>query len=411
MLKRLHVQGFKSLRDVTIELPRLAVIFGPNASGKSNLLDAIQALSWIGNARTVFDALGYPFPVRGHMFEAFSFPSEGIAGLIGNGSVRFTLEADLNTEDADYRYRVTPELLFPSGELRVVDEYLAQLGARGAPKGKPAIERVDGYFHIRRKRKPAHPRQESVGINHSVLSDRSLSGPEYQWLDQVRGELQNWRAYYLEPRTAMRADQPPSDTFDIGFQGEFLAPFLYKLRATMPKHYRSVALALRSIVSSVEELSIELDKQRGLLDLAVRQSGVAYSSRVLSEGTLRVLALCAIVVNPWGGSLVALEEPENGVDPRRIDLIAQLLMSLAAVQGRQVVVTTHSPLFCDAIIKAGEEHPGYLQLFNVRRDGQATQVEALDMSGPLFQDQEIADALDGGGGVVQKLLASGFVGG
>ena len=411
MLRKLRVRGFKSLADVSIELPRLAVLFGPNASGKSNLLDAIQALSWLGNARTLFDALGHPFPIRGHAFESFAFPPGGIPDLLGGGSAKFTLEADLTAGRSSYRYRITPELLFPSGELRVEDEYLAQLGARGKPKGKPAIERVDEHLHVRRKRKPAHPRQEPVGMNHSVLSDRSLSGEQYHWLDDVRAELLNWRAYYLEPRGRMRADQAPSDMLDIGLQGEYIAPFLYKLRATQPKHFRSVARTLQTIVPSVEGLLIELDERRGMLNLAVRQAGVSYSSRVLSEGTLRVLALCAIVVNPWGGSLVALEEPENGVDPRRIDLVAQLLMSLAAVQGRQVVVTTHSPLFCDAIIKQAEEHPGHLGLFNVRREGQATRAESFDVTGPLFKDQEVAAALNGGEGRFQSLLARGYIGG
>ena len=73
MLTRLTVRNFKSLREVTVELPRLAVLFGPNAVGKSNLLDAIQALSWMGTSRTLFDALGGPLPVRGYLFEAFSF--------------------------------------------------------------------------------------------------------------------------------------------------------------------------------------------------------------------------------------------------------------------------------------------------------------------------------------------------
>jgi AAA15 family ATPase/GTPase len=58
MLKRLVVRGFKSLRDVLIEPPRLAVLFGPNAAGKSNLLDAMQALSRIGTQRTLADAMG-----------------------------------------------------------------------------------------------------------------------------------------------------------------------------------------------------------------------------------------------------------------------------------------------------------------------------------------------------------------
>jgi hypothetical protein len=59
---------------------------------------------------------------------------------------------------------------------------------------------------------------------------------------------------------------------------------------------------------------------------------------------LRVLALCAIAVNPWNGPLSAFEEPENGVHPRRLELIADLLTSLALEQGRQLVVTSHSPL-------------------------------------------------------------------
>lgn len=63
MLTKLTVRNFKSLADVTVEFPRLTVLFGPNAAGKSNLLDAIQALSRIGT-RTLADALSDP--VRGH---------------------------------------------------------------------------------------------------------------------------------------------------------------------------------------------------------------------------------------------------------------------------------------------------------------------------------------------------------
>lgn len=67
MLRRLRVQGFKSLRDVEISFPRFTVLFGPNAAGKSNLLDAIQALARVGTSRTLSDALsepirGYPIP-------------------------------------------------------------------------------------------------------------------------------------------------------------------------------------------------------------------------------------------------------------------------------------------------------------------------------------------------------------
>ena len=393
MLSKLTVRNFKSLVDVTVEFPRFAVLFGPNAAGKTNLLDAIAALSGIGNVRTLSDVLDRPLPVRGHAFEAFSFPPGGLPALVKQRSARFSLEGDLAVGTERYRYRVEPSIELRSGRLSVADEYLALLGRTGNPKGRPAIERVDSKLRVRRKGKPAHPLEEPVGMNHAVLSDRSLAGEEYRWLETVRRELGEWCTHYLDPGLAMRAARAPADVFDIGASGEDIGPFLYKLRAEEPGRFQAVSRALRSIVPSVESLTVQLDERRGTLDILIRQGGVEYSSRVVSEGTLRVLALCAIAVNPWGGSLLAFEEPENGVHPRRLDLIARLLMSLATDGGRQVIVTTHSPLFCDAVLKQAPSMPGDVGLLNVRRVGQATAIEPFDATGSLFKDSEIAAAL------------------
>lgn len=352
MLNRLTVRNFKSLRNVTVELPRLAILFGPNAGGKSNLLNAVQALARIGTASTLFDALGGPLPVHGHAFEAFSMAPDGLPAMLKRGSARFTLEADLTAEKSSYRYRIAPEIDFRSGRLSVTDEYLAQLGAPGQPTGTAAIERVGANLHVRRKGKPAHPRREPLGRNHSILSDRSLSGTEYPGPEHVRADLQNWRTYSFEPRMAMRTVESPADVFDIGVHGEHTAAFLYKLRAEHPKHFDAVLRAMRLIIPGIESLNVDLDQHRGTLHLTIRQAGVEYSSRVVSKGTLRVLALCAIASNPWGGSLLTLEEPDNGVHPRRIELIARLLFSLA--ERRQVILTTHSPLLVDAILKLKE---------------------------------------------------------
>ena len=51
MLKRIRIQGYKSLEDVEVSLSQLVVLFGPNAAGKSNLLDALQLLSKLGTSR------------------------------------------------------------------------------------------------------------------------------------------------------------------------------------------------------------------------------------------------------------------------------------------------------------------------------------------------------------------------
>ena len=65
----------------------------------------------------------------------------------------------------------------------------------------------------------------------------------------------------------MREEQSPSDVFDIGIHGEYIASFLYKLRAEFPKHFDAVFRALRSIVPSIETLNVELTERRGTLEL------------------------------------------------------------------------------------------------------------------------------------------------
>ena len=411
MLERLTVRGFKSLQDVTVDLPRMAVLFGPNAAGKSNLLDAIQALSRIGTERTLADAVGGP--IRGHPIEAFSFPSGGMIELLTMRSARFSVSADVvaGTGRERYRYRCEVEITPGSGRLGVGDEYLSALARDGSPKGTPAIEQVDDQLRVRRQSGGGKPRFEPLLQNYAILSDPRLGSPGFPYIERVRRELADWRTYYLDPRVAMRAAQPPSDVRDIGLLGDHITPFLYKLQAEHSKHFQAVFRALRSIVPSVEDLSVELDKRRGTLDLLIRQGGVDYSSRIVSEGTLRVLALCAIAVNPWGGSLLAFEEPENGVHPRRLELIAQLLLSLALEQERQVVVTTHSPLFCDAILRGASSRPDDIGLFNVRRIGQATAIEPFDTMGPLFKDHEIAAALTSRteDGLFESLLLRGLI--
>jgi predicted ATPase len=412
MLKSLHVTGFKSLADTRLSLPRLTVLFGPNAAGKSNVLDAVQALSRIGTLRTLSDALSEP--IRGYPIEAFSFPPGGLPELLRTKRAGFRLEADLSVGKESYRYQLGVEIEPGSGRLAVADEYLAQLGPRGEPKGKASVEKVGDNLHIRRKSKPAHPRQEPLGLNHSILSDPRLGGVEYRALERTRHELSGWKVYYLDPRVAMRSARPPEAVTDIGLLGEHLAPFLYRLRAEARKDFDSVVRMLRTLIPAVEAIDVDLDPKRGTLDIMVLQDGTSFSSRIVSEGTLRVLALCTIAANPWGGPLIGFEEPENGVHPRRLELIAQMLWNLAHAgppRERQIVVTTHSPLFCDALLRIQREQQGEFALLNVRREAGRTIVVQFEQLGPLFDDIEIAKGLteDSEDALFEKLLRRGLI--
>jgi predicted ATPase len=293
----------------------------------------------------------------------------------------------------------------------VQEEFLARLGKKGNPKGNPTIEKVDGQLHVRRKSKPAHPRQEPVGLNHALVSDPRLGGVEYSSIERCRAEFEGWRIYYLDPRVAMRSARPPADVRDIGVLGEDVASFLYRLRAEYPKNFAALKRTLRSLIPSVEDITVDLDEKRGTLDIQVRQNGADFSSRIISEGTLRVLALCSIAVNPWATGLIAFEEPENGVHARRLEFIAKLLVSLATEQNRQVIVTTHSALFCDAVLKQGRAKPGSTVLLNVQREKTGTQVKPFSTVGALFTDSELTQALTTPteDGLFESLLLRGMI--
>ena len=93
MVKRVHIKGYKSLRDVEVELEPLTVLIGPNAAGKSNFLDALQLLSRTANVRTLQDAFEPPY--RGNPLESFTFGSGGIESLLTQESATFSIEVDV----------------------------------------------------------------------------------------------------------------------------------------------------------------------------------------------------------------------------------------------------------------------------------------------------------------------------
>jgi predicted ATPase len=401
VLDRIAIRGFKSLHDVELRLAPLVVVFGPNAVGKSNLLEALMLLGRLVTERTVSDALAPP--IRGYPLEAFSLPRGGLRDLLEQDAVTLTLEADLRPptlagKDEMLRYRAAITTTPRTGEVKVVDEYLTRLDRTGQPRAgfKPRIEKIGDHLVVRQLGEAGTPRHEPTGLNHSIVSNLQYSGDNrFPDLDRLRAELGGWRTYYLDPARAMRVAQPPRETSDIAPSGELIAPFLYRLKGSdkYARHFQAVARALRTVIPNIESLSVDLDPERGTIDLRICQQGTEYSSRVISEGTLRILALCSIAANPWPARLVAFEEPENGVHPRRIEVIAKLLASIPSKEDRQVVVTTHSPTFLSAMLEMQREQPALIKLVRCIQDGRATRVQPFDDPLPLLQNEEVKAAL------------------
>lgn len=424
MLKRVHVRGFKSLHDVKVDLAPLVVILGPNAAGKSNFLEALGFLARLGTERTLDDAFKSPF--RGYPAEAFTLPETGLTGLLSQASADLSIEADVVTvESHPLRYRLGVRIVPETGALSVTDEYLTRLNKGGQPKEKARIEKspTDGgegngeRLAVRHLGEAGRALFQPIGLNHSVLSNLQFSGERrFPDFDRLRDEFRSWRTYYLDPRVEMRNPQPPREVGDIGARGESIAPFLHRLKNTEEGRlpFEGILRVLRGAIPSVQSVDVELDEKRGSLDIQIVQDGTTYSSRVVSEGTLRVLALCALAANPWPSSLLAFEEPENGVHPGRIVRIAQLLSSLAKRPGRQVVVTTHSPELVLAILRLvrnSEIPEEQLKVLRCGLHGRETVLVPLALSGELYESVEIGEALRSKDDIVEAMMVRGWLDG
>lgn len=417
MLKRIKIKGYKSLIDLEVSLCPLSVLFGPNAAGKSNFLDALQLLSGIVTSRTLKEAFEPPY--RGKPLESFSFGRDGIKGLLKKESASFSIEVDIELSESvvdivnrqiremkrtkaseknegsnknqsfvrekSLRYRIEVEIFPKSGILRVVDEYLAALNKQGeiSRKRSPFLEKVNRRLHLRMEGQ-AHPTYYECYLDHSILSMPHYP-PHYPHLVAARQELASWFFFYFEPRERMRASNAVKEVRHIGMMGEELASFLNTLQVLDPPQFRAVEKALHLVIPNVTGIKVDVN-EIGEVDLKLIEGETPIPARILSEGTLRVLGLLALVGAKELPALLGFEEPENGIHPRRIRMIADILKNRTISGDTQLIVTTHSPILPDMI----DDH----SLFVCRKEAEKTIIEPFITWGPLGRKTDIDTALN-----------------
>jgi predicted ATPase len=410
MIKRVRIEGYKSFKCLDLQLRPLSVIFGPNAAGKSNLLDALYFLSRAVSRKNLNEAFeGH----RGLPLESFYYGDEGYDALLRNDNLQFTIEVDVEISpiirkkveeivqakrkgidsspsskeiitERLLRYRLTIEALPETGYLRVMDERLCAIKRNGEEKRRrPFLEREESRIHLRMEGQ-AHPIFHQIGLDHTIVST-ALYEPHYPHVAAFCMELSNWYTYYLEPRTLMREEVPLAEIESLGPRGENLAAFLNTLEYKHKKDFESLNLSLKRILPTDASIEVEHLKE-GRVGLRLSENGLWFSARLISEGTLRLIGLLAAIHPRNPATMVAFEEPENGVHPVRIRIISDVLKNAAQSYGKQIIVTTHSPIL-----------PGYFEnkdLFVCRKKGNMTTIESFSNVEPLFRRTEIERALE-----------------
>jgi predicted ATPase len=378
MIRRIRLRNYKSFVDAELTAAPLTVIFGPNDSGKSNLLDALTLLSELAEV----DDLKKAFDER--IVEAFhsryGFGERGLRNLQEQDEIWLQLDVDLElqplikqrinatleererladtkqsyTRVAESVMRYTLRLRYDprSGEPSVADEELIPLNAQGEPsKSRNAfieLDREHSRFVVRME-KQNQPRYYGTGRTRTLLSE--ISDPVYHpHIVAAKEELRSWRSYDVEPALVRReggvhgADEP-------GRHGEHLAAFYWKLEHESPEAFHQVEKTLQSLVPTVAGIAVR--EVVGTLDgVVIERDGGEFPFRLASIGTLRLLCLLGIAVAPHPPAVVGYEEPESGVDTARIDTLIDVLRGVAEKGDTQLLLTTHSRAVLDRLHEA-----------------------------------------------------------
>jgi predicted ATPase len=160
-------------------------------------------------------------------------------------------------------------------------------------------------------------------------------------LAALQADVATWQFHYLEPKRMMRRDAALKHVTVLDSYGADLAAYYYTLKEQNPRQFDAINKALSSLLP---RLTVDVQATgEGRLELKIREGDATYSVRTVSEGTLRLLGTLAALNPLTHVSTVGLEEPENGVHPRRLAWIAEMARNAAQTHDMQLLLTTHSP--------------------------------------------------------------------
>jgi predicted ATPase len=227
----------------------------------------------------------------------------------------------------------------------VVSESLKTLGRGGAHDAQTWLRIVDGHGEATRLN--GRPRQEDVDIrNPGMLALRILSFLEaYPQLRALRELVESWQFLAVDPR---RVREPRRDTpaRRLSPDADNLVNVLRTLQGSSTAD--EITDMLQRVLGTVEEIITESD--RGQLRLLVRERPFAdpIEALALSDGTLRLVAICTALATMPEHGLLSIEEPEHGLHPLLFGPLLDTIRQWCPADGtRQVILTTHAPDLLD----------------------------------------------------------------
>jgi predicted ATPase len=310
MLKELKIFGFKSIRQMKLELNSLNVLIGANGAGKSNFIHLLRLLKSLENNQLQF----------------YIGKAGGANSILHYGSsVTSQMGADcwFNIDNTSIGYRV-----------RFTDAPIDTLIF--------AEESLDCS------------RQHNFGMGHKEsLLFKNQESEQAALVQKMRHEVSQYRLFQFHDTSEtakMRGNCKLHQNRYLMNDGSNLAAMLYKLQQTQFAYYQRIVETIQQIAPFFEDFILEplaLNPNYIHLHWRSRHSPYEFGPHQLSDGTLRTMALITLLLQPETDlpTLLVLDEPELGLHPYAITVITSLIRS--ASEHSQIILATQSSTFID----------------------------------------------------------------
>ena len=305
-LDRIKITNYKSIRDLDLELSDLNVFIGANGSGKSNFIGAFKFLNHLieGNLQTYTAAQGGADIIlhfgRKHS-EDISFSLS-----FNNGVNGYECRLAAGAED---------NFIFNYEDVSFFGNYKGRVGLHTDSLGKGHLE--------------------------SKLSTTSIPIAEY-----VLSNLESWKLYHFHDTSDSAKVKQTGDLEDNRFlrpDARNLAAFLYRLEKNNKDYFDNIQDAIRLVAPFFDRFTLqpsELNPDKIRLEWLEKGSDAYFNASVLSDGTLRFICMATLLLQPQLPSVILVDEPELGLHPSAISVLANLLQS--AAKRTQVLISTQS---------------------------------------------------------------------
>lgn len=392
MLKSISLANFKSYREAKLYLAPMTFLIGANASGKSNALEAIRLLNWLAKGSRLDDIeraiQGGDTVVRGQGTDLFGDAADKLTigaeffgpswapyvelGCFEPGVVQNVVEP-FNTSNWPSKDFQGQEYYFEisigpfNDHLVVSDERISP------PENRDAIPlyKIDGqpspysdeisvmYNNFSRGGvKPHIPCSNRQAIFYQLETPGRFEKKHQKSQELIPAVTKYLREMlrnivFLDPRPAVMRDYSYAKDDILKEDGSNISAVLFRICHQGEQAKNQLLRFIRSLPE--QDITDIQFIETGRRDVMVRLEETfgdqkrTVDAPLLSDGTLRVLAVAGVLLSAPTGALVIIEEIDNGVHPSRADLLVSQLQAVAKERGLRVLVTSHNPALLDAL--------------------------------------------------------------